>query len=329
MTTITLPEPTEDERRRKSPHDLFAKYTFGKKERAVEELRGMVGPTISALIDWDLLEADPTELSDQVLGRTFPDLRWSSQLSDREVRLNFVFEHQSAADPLMPVRFFCHTGAIWNSLRHETPARIPLVLNVLLHNGASPWKVPELWSAIDGGAWYHAQIPGALPHLPIFVDDLAAVSDEQILARPQSADLRLALLAMKHTATRDAVPMLQREPALVAEASEDMMRYTVGYVLEADPGATMENVVAAVRGPLGSRGVEMAMTVGDRLRQEGETKGKRALLFMLLDDKGVSLTPSQRQEIETCEDPVRVDRWFKAALHASSADEVFVYAQRH
>ena len=93
------------------PHDTLAKFAFGDPVRAAEELAFAVGGP-SGLIDWTSLTPDPTELSDAALGRSIPDLRWSARLGEGEVRLGLIFEHQSAPDPTMAVRLFCHTGAI-------------------------------------------------------------------------------------------------------------------------------------------------------------------------------------------------------------------------
>lgn len=329
-----------------SPHDAFAKFSFGDVRRAAEELAAVVGPAQAALVDWSTLQADPTELMDEALERSFPDLRWSARMMDGEVRLGLLFEHQSTMDPSIAVRFFCHTGAIWNEARKEGRAGVPLVLNVVLHNGPRPWtRPPGLWTAIEGGSYFLETVPHWLPHLPVLIDDLAAVTDGQIHARRQSPEVTLALLALKHTATDDAVPMLAREAALVAAASEDVLRKTVGYVLEADGSASVASVAAAVRGSLGTKGEEVVMTVGQQLieqgkkvgeakgRAEGRTEGRgeglKLSLRRILERRGFRMTDSQSQQIEACRDDAQLLDWTDSAVTATSIDDLFRSPAKH
>jgi hypothetical protein len=55
-------------------------------------------------------------------------------------------------------------------------------------------------------------------------------------------------------------------------------------------------------------------------KAEGEAKGKRGVLFMLLDRAGFTLTSGQRQEIDSCDDLARLDRWIESALSGDPRD---------
>jgi hypothetical protein len=55
---------------------------------------------------------------------------------------------------------------------------------------------------------------------------------------------------------------------------------------------------------------------------EGRSARKADAILMVLEARGVAVSPSQRQEILGCSDSDRLDRWLRRAALASSADEV-------
>ena len=57
--------------------------------------------------------------------------------------------------------------------------------------------------------------------------------------------------------------------------------------------------------------------------REGKSAGKAESVLMLLEARGVKLSPSLRDQILSCDDPATLDRWFRNAVSAASAAEVF------
>jgi hypothetical protein len=55
----------------------------------------------------------------------------------------------------------------------------------------------------------------------------------------------------------------------------------------------------------------------------GEIRAKRAMLLMLLDQRDIALNDEQRQTIESCDDATQIDGWFRTAVTAQNAQEVF------
>jgi hypothetical protein len=55
---------------------------------------------------------------------------------------------------------------------------------------------------------------------------------------------------------------------------------------------------------------------------KGEAKGKAEAILTILTARGVAVSGEQRQEIMSCTDLARLDRWLLRALQASSAGEV-------
>ncbi len=323
-------------------HDLFAKYMFRNVDHAREELRYAIGPELATLIDWGTLTPGPTELVDEALSARYTDLRFSASLAGMPIQIELLFEHQSRIDPWMPVRFFCHMGAIWNAARQERegrdePPRVPLVLSVLLSCAARPWNGSlHLWQTIHGGAVLQQRAPSLLPTLPILLDDLQEASDEEIRARPQSAEVRLALLLMKHVRRCDAERVLEDEGELVQQTREDVLREEVRYVLHADPRASVERVAMVLKKHLGDRGEEVVVT-GQQLinqglekgleqgRAEGRAEGRAAfasLILRTLEKRGLPVPDDVRERIQSCADIDCLARWAERASTESSAVEV-------
>jgi predicted transposase YdaD len=58
-------------------------------------------------------------------------------------------------------------------------------------------------------------------------------------------------------------------------------------------------------------------------KAEGEVSGRVATLLSILRAKGFALSQQKRQQIASCHDIERLDRWILAAVNAGSLDDVF------
>ena len=68
------------------------------------------------------------------------------------------------------------------------------------------------------------------------------------------------------------------------------------------------------------KGIREGMLEGIR---EGKSAGKAESVLMLLETRGVRVSKTLRDKILSCHDPATLDRWFKNAISAASASEVF------
>ena len=57
-------------------------------------------------------------------------------------------------------------------------------------------------------------------------------------------------------------------------------------------------------------------------RAKGRAEGKRDVLLMVLEQRGITLSESQRVVIEACDDLSRLDTWIRRAVAGSSADDI-------
>jgi hypothetical protein len=56
---------------------------------------------------------------------------------------------------------------------------------------------------------------------------------------------------------------------------------------------------------------------------EGKAEGKAEAVLRLLDARGLTPSPEQRQRVSSSTDPALLDRWFDRAITAGTAAEVF------
>jgi predicted transposase YdaD len=320
-------------------HDGFTKYAFRHLARAREELSNALGAELSGLIDWSTLALEPTELADDALDARFTDLHFTARLSGLPVRLELVFEHQSTIDPWMPVRLFCHAGAVWNGVRREREkeqrrgrkrAQVPLVLSVVLHTGPQRWVAPrELVQVIEGGALLAKRAPHLIPTFPIVIDDLAAETDEAIRARRQSAAVRLTLLLLKHGRTGNIARVLEREEELVRQTEaedEDLLRQGVHYAYRTAGPRERRRIRKALKSTLGRKGEDIVVTIADQLiaqgRAQGRAEGEARTIVRFLRARGLRVPAQVRAQIEACTDKRQLSRWTVQAASATSAQEL-------
>lgn len=67
---------------------------------------------------------------------------------------------------------------------------------------------------------------------------------------------------------------------------------------------------------------EALIAKGNPTLQEREALARAEGVLTVLEARGVAVSPEQRQEIRGCRDLDRLDRWLRAAVLASSAEEV-------
>jgi hypothetical protein len=82
---------------------------------------------------------------------------------------------------------------------------------------------------------------------------------------------------------------------------------------EGSIGEAVEQIEAAAR----ARGFAKG-------RAEAKAAGKAEDILRILDKRGLALTDEQRAQVLECADLEVLDRWFDAALDATSVGEVFV-----
>jgi predicted transposase YdaD len=126
------------------------------------------------------------------------------------------------------------------------------------------------------------------------------------------------------------------ERVLADEKRKIMLEQAANFATLRLPRAKVSDIVQRVVGskrimidplrdfPLVRDGYRKGIREGKREGiREGKSAGKAESVLMLLEARGVKLSPSLRDQILSCDDPATLDRWFRNAVSATTAAEVF------
>ena len=128
------------------------------------------------------------------------DLLFSAPLQTHETaRLFTLLEHQSTADPAMPLRGLRYQLRIWERDHKEQPAPwLPPIFVVVISHADGRWAAPRsLDDMLDPRV---LALPGAaelVPRFSLIIEDLAQRSDDELQAQSLAAFPKLALWLLR------------------------------------------------------------------------------------------------------------------------------------
>jgi hypothetical protein len=316
-------------------HDALFKTLFSDPALAAQELRAVLPPALVACVDWSVMTLMPTSFVDAVFHQRTGDLVYHGRfLSGGDVI--WLLEHQRSEDWWMLERVYDTKRMMWSRWRRQRPEAwyLPVIVPVVVYNGPRPWRAPRdmhaLYSVSDDVR--AALEPYAFP-CTLLIDDLAAVADDDLRARPMDAYARLCLFAMARAANQDFLDRLAAwQPELRhLFASGDNERilsffvYTSRVHRHADP-RTIRKRIAALVGPEPETAMqtfyEMVVQEGFDEGFEKALQGQRAILLRLLGRR-FGAVPEPIAVRVSAATPPDLERWFDRVLDAGSIDDVF------
>jgi predicted transposase/invertase (TIGR01784 family) len=335
-----------------SPHDALIRAVFSRKEEAIGELRAALPASIAAAIDWSTLALVNAHFIDEALATRESDLLYTAKRADTDVMLYVLFEHQSSADGMMPLRLTRYMVRIWDAWLADHPGakRLPAVLPIVLAHAERGWNTPtSMLELYDLDAPARALLA---PHLLTFsfvLDDLQKKSDAELLARTMTALARLTLLLLRHT--RDSKRLLDRLVewadlwrAIHATADLDHgFDQVISYLLLVTGHSSVEDLAKRLEPVLGAAVREKVMlTLQEQVaemfraqyeaqgraegeakgRAEGEAKGRAHALLTVLSSRGLAVSVNERERIVACTDLQTLDHWLARAAVGKSTAEV-------
>lgn len=314
------------------PHDHIFRAVFSSSENALGIFRAVLPPTVLAALEPASLELEEGSFVDDELRGQESDLLFRARLAGRQARLYVLVEHQSAVDPLMPLRLLRYVVRIWERLQRESrePLRVlPAVVPLVLFHGARPWSGPRrLADLMDLPDELKAALGSYVPAFELLIDDLAALDPAAVEARKAGLLGRLALVFMKAaTGESDLVVLLDQLAALVTQLSAlpnglAGVSILIHYILAVRdiPRGVLEEHLRRILGPKVTG--EIMVTTADRLRAEGQLEGQRRMLARMLEKKFGTIPPAVRNQIGSAS-VAELERWSDRLLSASSLEAVF------
>jgi hypothetical protein len=248
-----------------------------------------------------------------------------------------LLEHQSTADPSMPLRVLAYQIRIWSRFHKEQPgARLPPIISVLVSHAPGGWRSAcSFEELLDPDL---LEIPGLValvPRCSMIVDDLATRSDDDLQARALAPFQRLALWLLRDA--RDPGRLLARfdtwSPTIIeagrTRSGLDAITVLIHYLFQVlDP--MYFDAFRAKLDKLGARSKEIAVTIAEYLeekgrqegRQEGRHEGRVAMLRSLLVYKFQALDADAEARLQAAP-PEVLERYLRRALAAGSLAAVF------
>ena len=311
-----------------TPHDALFKATFSQVEQAAEELRHVLPPELLARIDLASLSLEAGSFVDEALRERHTDLLFSVRIDGRDARIYLLLEHQSSPDPWMPLRLLGYMLRIWDGCVADGASRLPVIIPVVLHHGATGWHAPTCFQALFDLP------PGAAeftPHFRFALDDLATQSEAALHTRAASAFTRLVLSALQQARSdRDLAGLLRSWTRLIRElckapAGARALGLVFRYLYEVRGREELASVRAIAR-EINQQSEDLMETMAQYLhkkgRQEGRQEGRRELLLELLQRRFGEL-PAHVGETVTAGDDAELTRWSAHLLIARSLDDIF------
>ena len=291
-------------------HDALFKRVFAVPENAAGMLRSVLPAELVAALDLSRLELLSGESitdnldeqrADLLFRAPLRGLREDGQVDHVYLPLHLLVEHQSTPPPRMPLRALRYVLPVWQGALSEDPARktLPPVVMLVVYHGPRGWTGPRSLHEMVAGLDKLPVLRAHVPNLVLLIDDVSALDDATLLARPLSPVPMTAVWLLRDSRHMDALiahlPAFQEVLEQVVEESPDEALFFLRYIsftatersYQEFRRAILEHVPAA-EAPLATIAEELKQ-LG---RQEGQHETLRDVLRMLVAQRFGPLDPA-------------------------------------
>ena len=319
-------------------HDETYKLIFSQRAAVEELVRHFVGEDLADELDFDTLEALPTDRVSGALVRRHVDLLWKISFRGDWIYLLVLLEFQSESDHFMALRILTYICLTHEELirRGELKAgdMLPPILPVTIYNGRARWRAATDISKLT--APVPPPLPRYLPRARYLMLDLQRIGERD----PPSTDLVTSLGRMEREPSPENLLRVMRGlrgrfsgpgfdelrralstwVAGVAEAwqihEEELAR-----IRTATEEETMFERVKEMREQVHRDGIEKGLEQG---RAEGRAEEGRALVGRLATRKfGARSARRLSRVLDDTSDPERFAEVADAIIDCDSDEELF------
>lgn len=318
------------------PHDALVRRVFGVAEHAAQELRVALPSPLLQHLDLASLTVEGSGFVSRQLRATTADMLYGATYRGRPAFLYILFEHMSTVDELMPLRML---GGVVQVLERHVRSRqaqalpvlpLPLVIPLVLHHSASGWTGETRFELLfDLDATADPAVLGLIPRFGFLLDDISHVSDGELRARRAGALVTLTLALLRDGRSgrlvRTVTNFLPEITAVFQGAGgQDAFETLMVYLFHVASDHEAESVASTIGTAIpGSK--EAVMTFAEKLRLEGEARGKaeaeKSILLRLLTRKFETVSPEALSRIDAAAEADHM-RWVDRVLTANSVAEV-------
>src|SRR4249920_3840362 len=314
------------------PHDALFKSAFEAPADAVALLRELLPAVLRELIAWDTLHGERGSFVDPALADHHTDLLFSARLrTDAAELIHILLEHQSTADPAMPLRALSYRTRVWNRFRKECPdAWLPPIIAVLVSHAPGGWTTSRsLNDMFDPCVLAIPGLAASIPRSSLIIDDLTHLSNDDLKARSLAAFQKLALWllrdarAPRHLLDNFDTWIITFTEAERAPAGIDAIATLLTYMFRVIDPVHHDELRAKIH-QLGPHAEETTMTIAEMWHEEGREEGRIAALRSLLIAKfGSQALDATYEAYLQAATPAAVDRYLQRVLVADSLTAMF------
>jgi hypothetical protein len=318
------------------PHDALFKSAFEAPADAVALLRELLPTVLRELIAWDTLHGERGSFVDPSLADHHTDLLFSARLrTDAAELIHVLLEHQSTADPAMPLRTLSYRIQVWNRFRKERPdAWLPPIIAVLVSHAPGGWATSRsLDDMFDPGVLAIPGLSASIPRSSLIIDDLIHLSNDDLKARSLAAFQKLALWLLRDArAPRHLLDNFDTWIVTFAEAERapagiDAIATMLTYMFRVIDPVHHDELRAKIH-QLGPHAEETTMTIAEKWHEEGRKEGREegriaALRSLLVAKFGSQVLDSTYETHLQAATPAAVDQYLQRVLVADSLTAVF------
>ncbi|MCB9730088.1 MAG: Rpn family recombination-promoting nuclease/putative transposase [Deltaproteobacteria bacterium] len=321
-----------------SVHDALFKSVFGQSALAGAHLRRFLNADLVDALAWETLERVPGSFTDDLLGERHTDLLFSVQWrgegegeASREPALFYILaEHQSRPDAMMPMRLLRYMLRIWERhlVEHPNARGVPAIFPVVVYHGPEPWSAATRFSEL-------VDIPSALrdlvaahtPEFELVLQDIPRMPDRLLASETGDG---VARILFKYVGRGEILQRLDALPEiLVAFRSASLLTQAalIEYIVRTEPALERREFAEFFDRAVGSEAKELAVTLAERIhqegrqegRQEGVSEGQRLALLKLIALRFGAPTAAVKTRVMAAADE-DVDRWMAALLDAETLE---------
>jgi hypothetical protein len=327
-----------------NPHDALFRHVLSRAADAASELRTVVPDAVASRIEWDELTLQPGSFVSPELRSRFSDLLFRTRLSGHPAYIYLLLEHQSSSDDFMPLRMLDYLVNIWNQHRRQHPddRLLPAIIPIVVHSNHTgrPWNAAtEIADLIDIDPDTRRALGPHLPSLRFLLDDIAALDLPALHARDLTPAARVMFTLHKialgntHLGT-DLLPLADDLRAIINNpATAGDLQAVVTYIFIVSD--TLESDFQPLIDLLGPRAREAIMTTAERLRAEGEARGK-AIGCAEGEARGKAIGRAEGEAIGRADILVQLltlkfgalPTWVTETISAAGATQLRIWAKR-
>ena len=264
-----------------SPHDKLIREVYGDKDNAYSFLINHLPGKVLDLMEMATLEISKDSFIEKDLADYYSDILYRVMLRDGSAGFIYLlFEHKSYHDKYVHLQLLEYMVKIWrlHIKQHKgEPIRLPIVIPLLICHGRREWPegAMRLTSMLSGPV---DELVGYIPDFGFELYDMNRFSDDEIKGTVMNRAMLLLFKYIFKPELRHKLPeifsllrtLMEKETGL--QYLETVIRYLAS-VLDEDE-LSLKQIKEMAEQAISKETGEYIMTLAEKLRKEGEERGK-------------------------------------------------------